>query len=135
VASQNRTVKVALGLTVAIVGLSVFFILIGLPGSYASVSRQCSIGNQCVDTQKSGTFLTQEPLATIPLLTGAVVAIGLVKNWMVLSWIGMIGLLVFSFVSLVSIGLLYMPFAIALVSLLSVIQSRKRVAIDSKISL
>jgi len=132
-ARQNWTVKVALGLIIAIVGLSVFFILIGLPGSYASVSEQCSIGNPCVETQQSGTYLTQEPLAAIPLLTGAAFAIGLLKNRMVLSWAGMVALLIFSFLSLVSIGLLYMPFAIALVGLLSVIQSRKRVVADSSV--
>ena len=130
-ANQSRTVKVALGLTIAIVGLSVFFILIGLPGSYASVSRQCSIGNPCFETQQSGTYLTQEPLAVIPLLTGAAVAVGLFRNRMALSWAGIVGLLVFSFVSLFSIGLLYMPLAITLVSLLSVIQSRKRFTVAS----
>lgn len=132
-APQSWPVEVALGLIIAVVGLSVFLILIGLLGSYASVSEQCSIGNQCVETQQSGTYLIQEPLAAIPLLTGAALAIGLLKNRMALSWAGMVALLVFSFVSLVSIGLLYMPFAIALVSLLSVIQSRKRVVVDSSV--
>jgi hypothetical protein len=116
-------------LNIAIAGLSVFFIVVGLPGSYASVSESCSIGNQCIETQQSGTFLAQTPAAVIPLLAGAAVAIGLLKNRMALSWVGIVGLLVFSFVSLFSIGLLYMPFAIALVSLLSVIQSRKQVAV------
>jgi hypothetical protein len=128
-------VKLALGLTITIAGLSVFFIAVGLPGSYAAVSEQCSVGTQCVETQQSGTYLAQEPIAIIPLLTGALVAVGLVKNWMVFSWVGMIGMLAFSFVSLTSIGLLYMPFAIVLVSLLSVIQSRKRITIGSDIAL
>jgi hypothetical protein len=125
---KSWTFDVALGLIIAIAGLSVFFVVVGLPGSYASVSESCSIGNQCVETQRSGTVLTQTPAAVIPLLAGAVVAIGLLKNRMAISWVGIVGLLVFSFLSLLSIGLLYMPFAIALVSLLSVIQSRKQLA-------
>jgi hypothetical protein len=92
-----------------------------------SVSESCSVGNQCVETRQSGTYLAQTPAAVIPLLAGAVVAIGLLKNRMVLSWVGIVGLLVFSFVSMLSIGLLYMPFAIGLVGLLSVIQSRSQV--------
>lgn len=128
--SQGLAIKVALGLIIAIVGLSAFFVIVGLPGSYASVSEQCSLGNQCVQTQRSGTYFVQTPIAVIPLSMGAMVAVGLVKNRMALSWAGMVGLLAFSFVSLVSIGLLYMPFVAALVSLLSVIQSRKRAASD-----
>jgi hypothetical protein len=130
-ASRSLIVRASLGLVIVIIGLSAFFILVGLPGSYASVSRSCSIGSACIETQQSGTYLTQEPLAAIPLLGGAAVAIGLIKNWMALSWTGMVGLLIFSFVLFFSIGLLYMPFAIALVSLLSLIQSRKRVASGS----
>ena len=134
VSNQSWSFRVALGIVIAIAGLSVFFIVVGLPGSYASVSENCSVGNQCVETRQSGTSFVQTPVAIIPLLAGAMVAIGLVKNRMTLSWVGMVGLLVFSFVGLLSIGLLYMPFAIALVGLFSVIQSGRRVAADSNIT-
>ncbi len=132
---RSRTATVALSLVIAITGLSVFLIIVGLPGSYTSVSEQCSVGSQCVQTQQSGTYLVQTPVAAIPLSMGALVALGLVVNRMALSWAGMVGLLAFSFISLFSIGLLYMPFVITLVGLLSVIQSHKRVVPDSNISL
>jgi hypothetical protein len=133
--AKNLTVSVALGLTIAIVGLSVFFIVVGLPYSYTSVSEHCSIGTRCIETQQSGASFVQAPIAVIPLLAGVVVAIGLFKSRVALSWVGMVGLLVFSFVGLFSIGLLYLPFAIVLVSLLGLIQSRKSVTVDSRIPL
>jgi hypothetical protein len=127
---ENRTSKLALGLAVTVVGLSVFLVVVGLPGSYSSVSESCSLGNPCVVTRHSGTYLVQAPAAGIPLVAAVVVAVGLVKNRMALSWAGLAGLLVFAFISLFSVGLLYFPFAIALVGLLSVIQGRRGAATD-----
>jgi hypothetical protein len=122
---QDKMSKVALCLLIAISGLSVFLIVVGLPMSYASVSESCSNGNPCVQTQQSGTSFMQVPAAGIPLVIGGVVAFGLVKNRTAITWAGLVGLLIFSFVSLFSVGILYFPFAIALVAPISIIQSRQ----------
>lgn len=124
-APRDITSKVALALLIAISALSAFLIVVGLPMSYGSTTESCSVGNPCVQSQRSGTSFVQVPAAAIPLLAGAVTALGLVKNRIALSWAGLVGLLVFSFVSLFSVGLLYFPFAIALVAPISVLQSRR----------
>jgi hypothetical protein len=131
-APQDKTSKVALALLIVISGLSAFLIIVGLPMSYASATESCSVGNPCVEVQQSGTSFAQVPAAAIPLLAGAVTVLGLVKNRIALSWAGLVGLLAFSFVSLFSVGLLYFPFAIALVAPISVLQSRRgRLAIPT----
>ncbi len=116
-----------MGLALTIVALSVFLVVIGIQYSGVSVTRQCSIGNQCADTEQFFTKFVPEPVAVVPSLMGAVVALGLVKKRMVFAWSGTILLLIFSSVSIFSIGLFYAPFSITLVGLLAVIHNRKRV--------
>ena len=105
-----------------VVGISIFIMIIGVPYSYVSVTETCAIGNPCVQTTQSGTYLDPTPVTIIPLLLGAVVALGVFKQWAAISWAGMTGLLFFSFVSIFSIGLLFLPFAIALFGLLAVVR-------------
>ena len=108
--------------TAVVAGISAFSILvivIGLPGSYIEVSETCSNGNLCVQTTQSGTYLSSTPVAVIPLLLGVVVALGVFRQRTAVSWAGMIGLLVFTFVSMFSLGLLYLPFTIVLFVILA----------------
>jgi hypothetical protein len=70
--------QAALGLIVAVAGLSVFYIAVGLPGSYASMSEQRSRGTNASKQRKSGTYLVQDVVAVIPYWRGFTV--GLVKT-------------------------------------------------------
>jgi hypothetical protein len=74
------------------------------------------------------TFTSFEPvrLAVIPLLAGAMVVAGLIRKITALCWAGTLLALGFCFVGLFSIGLLYLPFAVALVGLLPTITSSFR---------
>ncbi len=112
---QPWIIWAALVVTGSIVALSIFLALIGVPYSGVSVMEQCSAIGSCVQTTTYQSNLVPTSLAVIPLLAGVVVAVGLTRKRIVLSWAGTILLLGFSFVGLFSIGLLYMPFAIALV--------------------
>jgi hypothetical protein len=123
--TQNWAVGAAVGVTLIIAALSVFLLVIGSPASEGSATGQCSTGNQCVFTQQFRNYFIPTPVATVPLLMGAVVALGLVKKRSFLSWSGTILLLIFSFVSIFSIGLFYFPFGIALVGFLAIIQNQK----------
>jgi hypothetical protein len=122
---ENWAVRAALGTALAIVALSIFLVVIGSQYSEGSVTRQCSIGSQCIETQQFRNYFVPEPIAGVPLLIGMVVALGLGTKRMLLAWSGTISLLVFSFLSIFSIGLFYAPFAITLVGLLAVIQNHK----------
>lgn len=122
---KNWGVRAAVGTTLAIAALSVFLVVIGSQYSEVSVTRQCSIGSQCLDTQQFRSYFVPEPIAGVPLLMGMVVAFGLGTKRMILAWSGTISLLVFSFLSIFSIGLFYAPLAITLVGLLAVIQNHK----------
>ncbi|MHB8568542.1 MAG: hypothetical protein ACYC9U_15815 [Nitrososphaerales archaeon] len=113
--------KIALGLTLVVALLSVFIATIGLPASEESVSIQCS---GCVQTVQFSTFLVPTLLALIPLLIAIIIGAGLlIKHWMILSWIGIIVLLGFSFISIFSMGVFYMPLAIGLVVALAAVQT------------
>lgn len=116
---QSWITWAALVVSGIIVALSVFFAVIGLPYSGVSVMERCSAGGQCVQTVTYQSNFVPTSLAVIPLLAGGFVALGLLRKRMALSWAGTILLLGFSIVSLFSIGLLYIPFAIALVGLLA----------------
>jgi hypothetical protein len=124
-----RMTRVALIVAGIVIALSVFIALVGLPSSEAIVTEQCAVGSPCAQTSTYSNTLTTTPVALVPLLTGMVVAAGLVKGRMVVSWIGTILLLVFSFFGLFSIGLLYMPLGIALVGLLAVLSSRAKISV------
>jgi len=115
----------ALGVTLAIAVISLFLILVGSEYSGISATRTCSIGNQCVDTKQFASKFVPEPVAAIPLLMAVAVIVGLVDKRMILAWSGTALLFIFSFVTGFSIGLFYMPFAVALVGLLTVIQNYK----------
>lgn len=108
----------------AVVAISSFFVIVGLPYSYASVTEQCSAGNQCVQVTRLGSSFAPTQVAAIPLVLGVLVFLGVFKQRGVISWGGMIGLLVFSLVSLFSIGLLYLPFAMTLLGLLAAVWGR-----------
>src|SRR5690349_12649547 len=119
--------KVALIIAGITIALSVFVLVVGLPYSEVSVTDQCSVGSPCVQASTNGTIFTPTPVAVIPLLAGAAVVVGFVLKKLVISWIGAVFLLGFSFVGLPSIGLLYMPLGIALVGLLAVLSSRAKI--------
>jgi hypothetical protein len=53
----------------------------------------------------------------LPLVLGGLIGYAMFKGRNGIAWVGIVGLLAFSFVSLASIGLLYLPFVIALVGL------------------
>jgi hypothetical protein len=125
------TIRVAFVITVVIAALSIFFAAVGVPGSYESVSEQCSLGSPCVSTQQAGTSFTRTPETAIALFAATAVAIGLVKKSNALSWLGTALLLGFSFGALFSVGLLYLPFGIALLVLLPVIHARRRLPFPS----
>ena len=110
-------VKGVVALAIATMAISAFFTLVGLPYSYTSVAEECSIGNQCVQTTQSGSSFVPAQIAVIPLLLGGLVAVGAVVRRASVTWTGVVGLLAFSFISLVSLGILYLPLVIALVGL------------------
>ncbi|MBI3860090.1 MAG: hypothetical protein HY296_07655 [Thaumarchaeota archaeon] len=111
--------RAALVVAGVIVALSIFFTVVGLPYSGASVAEICSAVSSCVETTTYQNNFVPTSLAVVPLLAGVLVALGLVEKRPILSWVGTTLLLGFSFVGLFSIGLLYMPFAIILVGLLA----------------
>ncbi len=115
-----------MGLTLSIAALSVFLVVFGAQYSGVSVTTQCSIINQCGETQQFFTKFVPEPVAVFPLLMGAVVALGLVTKRMVLAWSGTVPLLAFSLLTGLSIGLFYLPLGVALVGVLAVIRIQKR---------
>ena len=119
-------VLVATGLTLSIAAFSVFFVVVGAQYSGVSVTRQCSIGNQCAETEQVFTRFVPEPVAVVPLLMGATVALGLVTKKMVLAWSGTVPLLAFSLLAGLSIGSFYLPLAVALVGVLAIIRNQKR---------
>ncbi len=114
----NWAVGVAFCVTLIIAAISIFLTLIG--AQYSEVSANCYTAAEC--QRLSTTVFVPIPQAVIPLLMGAVVAVGLVTKRMVLAWSGTILLLFFSLLTGFSIGLFYLPFAVALFGLVSAIQ-------------
>jgi len=108
--------KLALGLGVAgsMAALSLFFILIGIPGSSGTVSLVCSSGNSCSSSSTYATTFTPTLFALFPLFLATVSGFGFYKRRMSLVWVATVALLIFSIISLLSIGILYVPFAAAL---------------------
>jgi hypothetical protein len=122
-APRNWAIGVALGISIAMIALSIFLAVVGSQVSMISVTRQCPGGGACIDTQESRTYFSPEPVATIPLLIAAIVARGLLTRWMILAWSGASLLLAFSFLSIFSIGLFYAPLSVALLGLLFFIRT------------
>jgi hypothetical protein len=104
---------VALCVTLIIAAISVFLSLIG--AQYSEVSANCYTAAEC--QRLATTVYVPIPQAIIPLLMAAVVALGLVGKRMTLTWAGTTLLLFFSLLTGFSIGLLYLPFVIALFGL------------------
>jgi hypothetical protein len=111
--------KLALGLGVAgsMAALSLFFILIGIPGSSGTITLACSSSNSCSSSSQYATTFTPTLYALVPLLLATVSGFGFYKRKMNLVWLATVALFIFSIISLLSIGILYIPFAIALVAL------------------
>lgn len=108
--------KLALGLGVAgsMAALSLFFVLVGIP--YSSITTT-GIPNSSITTTVYATTFIPTLYALIPLVMATISGFGFYKRKMILVWVPTAALLVFSVTSLASIGILYMPFAIALVAL------------------
>ena len=115
---RNWVVGVALCITLIIAAISIFLTLIG--AQYSEVSANCYTAAEC--QRLSTTVFVPIPQAVIPLVMGVGVALGLVTKRMVLAWSGAAPLLFFSLLTGLSIGLLYLPFAIALFGLVAAIQ-------------
>ena len=122
VLNQHWSVWAVTAVVAGISAFSILVIVIGLPGSYIEVSETCSNGNLCVQTTQSGTYLSPTPLAVIPWLLGVVGALGVLKHQAAISWSGISGLLVFCSMTVFSIGLLYLPFALSLLGILAAIR-------------
>lgn len=118
---RNWVVGAALFITLIIAALSVFFALFG--SQYSEVSANCYTAAECQSL--STTVFVPTPQAVIPLLMGAVVALGLVTKRMALAWSGTTFLLFFSLLTGFSIGLFYLPFVMTLFVLVAAIQMRE----------
>jgi hypothetical protein len=107
--------------------LSVFFVVIGVPFTNGSIGESCSLGSGCTQTVNAVTNgFNPTPWALFPLAAGGTVVVGLVSSRKVISWTGTILLTIFSFVSLFSIGLLYLLLVPFLVGLLAAIPTATR---------
>lgn len=107
----------ALGVVGAMAALSLFFLVIGIPGSAETIALQCSTGNGCSGVSQYVTTFTPALFALIPLLLAAVSGLGFYVRKLILVWLATIALFVFSIISMFSIGILYIPFALALIGL------------------
>jgi len=110
----------ALAVTVAMAALSIFFVVVGLPGSSDSVTLVCSSSssNSCSAGSYLATSFVPTLFALIPLSLAAVAGFGFYRRKMILVWLATGVLLAFSTISFFSIGLLYIPFGIALIALM-----------------
>ena len=120
---------VAVGLAVAIAALSLFFVVIGIPGSSESISLACSTGNSCSGISQYATTFTPTTYALIPLFLAIIATFGFYKGKTILVWLATAVLFGFSLISLFSIGILYFPFGIALIVLIFV--NRRDTAYES----
>lgn len=111
---------VALGVAVAMAALSLFFLVIGIPGSSGTITMSCTLGTGCSGSSQYTTSFTPTFYALIPLLLAALTGFGFYKRKAILVWLGTAALFAFSFISLFSIGILYFPFGIALIVLIFV---------------
>ncbi len=114
----SRKLGSALVVSGLIIVTSVFFAVIGVPYSGVSVTEICPANGQCSQSVAPVMMFVPVQLAVIPLLAGMAVWIGLIRKIMILCWAGTVLILGFCFLGLFSIGLLYLPFAVALVGLL-----------------
>ena len=111
---------VAVGVAVAMAALSLFFVVIGIPGSSGTISLACSTGNSCSGSSQFATTFTPTMYALIPLFLAGIATFGFYKRKTILLWLATAVLFAFSFISLFSIGILYFPFGIALIILIFV---------------
>jgi Helix-turn-helix domain len=122
--SRRRTwmIRGVMGVAVVAMALSVFFAVIGVPYTQASVSETCSTASGCAQSVGAVTqgFAPTE-WAFVPLVAGGLVALGLVGKRTAISWAGTVLLAAFSFVSLFSIGPLYVPLVLLLSGFLAAI--------------
>jgi hypothetical protein len=116
---RSLRARAALVSSLVVVGLSAFFLFVGVPGSYQQVSEECSLPNDCVQTMQSGSNFTPTLWAALPLVLGSIIGMGVLESRTAVSWAGVLGLAAFSFLSLFSIGLLYFPLVLILVGLLA----------------
>ena len=122
--------KLGLALTVtgAMAALSLFFVVVGMQSSSISTSLTCSSSNSCSAGSQFATSFVPTSLALIPLLLAAVAGFGFYRRKMILIWFATAILLAFSIVFLVSIGILYIPFGIALIALIWINRSDPRIS-------
>lgn len=107
----------ALGVAGAMAALSLFFILVGIPGSSESIALQCSAGSSCIANSNYSTTYTPTPFALVPLALAFVAGLGFYERRRAVTSLASVALLPFSVLTLFSIGILYVPFGVALTSL------------------
>src|SRR5579872_6891263 len=117
--------KVAFGLILVIVGISLFLIFVGYPGSGETTTMSCSIGNTCTSSSQFTSTYTPTLLGVIPLVFGILGGIGLVIGRLVFAWAANVLLLTFAFFGIFSIGFYYFPISIILLVLLAFAQNRE----------
>jgi len=117
--SPTLTPLIGAGLVAAtaVIAISSFFAFVGLPYSYYSVTEVCSVGGPCGQMSQSGSLLVPIGQTFVPLTLGTLIAYAMFKQMKGVAWTGIVCLLAFSFLSLPSIGIIYLPFAIILVGI------------------
>lgn len=108
---------VAIGVTVVMASLSLFFLVVGIPGSAGTIALTCSTGNACSGSSQFTTTFTPTLYAMIPLILAIIATFGFYKRKTIIVWLATAVLFGFSFMALFSIGILYFPFGIALIVL------------------
>jgi len=126
-AQSNRRIwmnRAAIAVAGVAMALSVFFVVIGVPYTQGSISESCSISPGCTQAGFTVTNgFTPTVWALVPLVAGGTILLGLVSSKKFISWTGTTLLAIFSFVSLFSIGLLYLLLVPFLVGLLAAMPS------------
>jgi hypothetical protein len=102
-----------------------------MSGETATMS--CSVGNSCTQTDQFTSSFIPTNIALIPLLFGIIAGIGLVVNRLLLSWIGTILLLVFSFIGMLSIGFFYLPLSIILLAFIAFMHGHRQIDFRNKV--
>lgn len=101
----------------AMAALSLFFLVVGVPGSASGISLSCSTGDSCSAISLFATSFTPTMFAAIPLVLSIVAGLGFYKRRTILVWLAASILVIFAIISMFSIGILYFPFAIVLIIL------------------
>ena len=108
---------IALGLVATMAAVSLFFLVVGIPGSSSTIAMECASGNGCISSSHFATTITPTLYALIPLALAAVAGFGFYRMKLTHVLLVTAILFVFSFISLFSIGIIYFPFGIALIIL------------------